>query len=460
MDALACLAAGWIAHLVRFGLGDATLVQGQVHISYAVLGLALVPFWLAAMAINGAYDRRLLGNGSDEYRRVFDGALRVLAVLAIGAFLFQLGLARAYVGVLCPAAAAFTLLGRHAARKVVHHRRARGAMNHKVVVVGAAQPAADLVRHLRGAPYAGFSVLGACVAGDAEKLDVDGEPVVVLGDPLDIERVLFETGADAVAVAGAADLPGGSLRALGWRLEGTGVDLIVAPNLTDVAGPRIVHRPVAGLPLLQVEEPELSGGARLFKDVVDRATAALIMLIGAPFFLAVTVAVRVTSRGAAIFRQTRVGRDGKEFTIYKFRTMRRSAESERPAMVRQNDHGQDGVLFKMRHDPRCTRVGRWLRRLSIDELPQMWNVLRGEMSIVGPRPPLPSEVALYADHVRRRLLVKPGLTGLWQVSGRSDLTWDETVRLDLYYIENWSPAMDASILWKTMRAVLQGRGAY
>ncbi|MGI8686592.1 MAG: exopolysaccharide biosynthesis polyprenyl glycosylphosphotransferase, partial [Acidimicrobiales bacterium] len=244
----------------------------------------------------------------------------------------------------------------------------------------------------------------------------------------------------------------------GWDLEGTGVDLLVVPSLVDVAGPRISVRPVAGLPLLHVEEPELGGGARLVKHLVERVAAAVLLVLLLPLLVAVGLAVRCTSRGPALFAQQRVGKHGRRFTLYKFRTMRRSAEAELVDLADANEH--DGPLFKIRDDPRRTRLGRALRRVSIDEVPQLWNVVVGQMSIVGPRPPLPCEVEGYSDEARRRLLVKPGLTGLWQVSGRADLPWAEAVRLDLYYVENWSPALDLVILAKTLTAVVRGRGAY
>ena len=245
---------------------------------------------------------------------------------------------------------------------------------------------------------------------------------------------------------------------MAWRLEGTGVDLIVAPAVTEVAGPRIVVRPVAGIPLLHVEEPSLSGRARFTKNVFDRLFATLVLVLLSPLLLLLGILVRVTSHGPMLFRQTHVGRDGREFRMLKFRTMVVGAEEQLEALRTHVD--PDDVLFKLPDDPRLTRVGKWLRRHSLDELPQLWNVLVGDMSVVGPRPPLPSEVAKYADDARRRLLVKPGLTGLWQVSGRADLSWDDAVRLDLYYVENWSWVLDTLILVRTVPAVVKGRGAY
>jgi exopolysaccharide biosynthesis polyprenyl glycosylphosphotransferase len=238
------------------------------------------------------------------------------------------------------------------------------------------------------------------------------------------------------------------------------VDLIVAPAVTEIAGPRIAVRPVAGIPLLHVEEPSLSGPAQVAKAIFDRTFGAVALVVCAPLLLVLGLSVRITSHGPALFRQTRVGRDGREFKMLKFRTMVEDAEERLEELELRHHADAEHVLFKLPNDPRLTRVGRWLRRHSLDELPQLWNVVVGDMSVVGPRPPLPSEVARYADDARRRLLVKPGLTGLWQVSGRADLTWDDSVRLDLYYVENWSWVLDALIIARTVPAVIMGRGAY
>jgi exopolysaccharide biosynthesis polyprenyl glycosylphosphotransferase len=253
-------------------------------------------------------------------------------------------------------------------------------------------------------------------------------------------------------------MDGIKLRTLAWELEKTGTDLCVAPALLDVAGPRTTVRPTAGLTLLHVDHPQLSGPRQVLKDLFDRTVAVLVLLAFAPLMLAVAVAIKVSDKGPALFTQTRVGKGGEPFRIYKFRTMVVDAEA-RLAEIRQNNEF-DGVLFKIRKDPRVTAVGARLRKWSLDELPQLFNVLRGEMSLVGPRPALPDEAAAYATHVRRRLVVKPGITGMWQVNGRSDLSWEETVRLDLRYVENWSIALDLQILWKTLGVIFRGAGAY
>jgi exopolysaccharide biosynthesis polyprenyl glycosylphosphotransferase len=301
-------------------------------------------------------------------------------------------------------------------------------------------------------------VVGACVPDAAGREDLTTLGVLVAGGLDDVQAAVTLTGADTVAVLACPELDGAALRRLSWSLAGGGVDLLVAPALIDVAGPRIAIRPVCGLPLLHVDEPQLGGGRRLAKSCLDRAVALAALVVLAPLLAAIVLAVRLTSPGPAVFRQTRVGLEGRPFTMWKFRTMVQNAEGLRCSVDTLNRHS-GGQLFKATADPRITPLGRWLRRSSLDELPQLVNVLLGQMSLVGPRP-LPATDEPYHGEARRRLYVKPGLTGLWQISGRSDLNWEESIRLDLRYIEQWSLALDALIIWKTLFAVVKGRGAY
>ena len=351
------------------------------------------------------------------------------------------------------------LLGRPAARADLHRRRRLGRCSHRVLVVGTGGHVRDLAERLREEPLAGLRVVGACIpAGTGHVRLADGALIPVLGGIDGVQSALLASGADTVAVTASPGLQGEALRRLSYDLEGTGVDLLVAPALTNVTGTRISIRPVAGLPLLHLDEPELSGMRTLIKAVFDRSSALLGLLGLLPLLLAIALAVRLTSPGPAIFKQLRVGRDGKTFWVWKFRSMYADAEARLEGLRERNEH--DGLLFKLRDDPRVTPLGRWLRTYSLDELPQLVNVLRGDMSMVGPRPPLPSEVARYVGHTHRRLLVKPGITGLWQVSGRSDLSWEDTVRLDLQYVENWSLGLDVAVLARTIMTVARGNGAY
>jgi exopolysaccharide biosynthesis polyprenyl glycosylphosphotransferase len=453
VDLAVILASTLLALHVRFGSADNS-VSG---LSYPMLSVLLVPVWMGALLVARAYEMRFIGTGAEEFKRVAAASLRLMAVLAIVAYTFKIDLARGYVAIALPVGTVLLLVGRYASRRWLHARRRSGQFMRRVIVVGGVDGVRDLALQLSHDPYVGYALVGACLPTSTETFAIPDVPV--LGSLTQVLTAVAEVGADTVAVASGPGMSPAVLRQLSWELEGSGVGLLVAPSLLDVAGPRISVRPVAGLPLLHVEEPELSGVRQLMKAVVEWVFAAAAFLVALPILVACAVAVRLDSHGAPLFRQTRVGKNGREFTVYKLRTMRADAESLLESLREQNESG-DGLLFKMREDPRITRVGRFLRKWSFDEVPQLWNVVRGDMALVGPRPPLPGEVAQYGQEVARRLLVRPGITGLWQVSGRSNLSWDDSVRLDLYYVENWSLALDAMIVWKTLFAIFRQEGAY
>lgn len=418
--------------------------------------LLFPPAWVAALAMGRTYEHRFVGNGGEEYRRLFHASVAFLAV--VGTLFYALSVHHddGLVVILGLASAMLmSLFGHWAARQVLHELRGRGLCMQRVVVVGLERSVAELIRSVRREPHAGLHITAACVDRPRGDL-VEGVPI--LGDSDHVLDVLAQVGADTVAVTAWSDVSQNDLRRLSWDLEGSGVTLLVAPRLTDISGPRIHIRPVAGLPLLNVEEPEFSGVRRVVKGGLDRILALLAIAVLLPVLVGIAIAVRATSRGPVLFRQVRIGRHGQPFVIHKFRSMYEDAEERLAELEHLNE--ADGSLFKVRNDPRITPVGRYLRRFSLDELPQFFDVLLGRMSLVGPRPPLPTEVDRYASLVRRRLVVKPGITGLWQVSGRSDLSWDESVRLDLLYVENWSLALDITIMLKTVLAVLRRRGAY
>ncbi|MEV8635990.1 sugar transferase [Streptosporangium sp. NPDC051023] len=439
--------AGALALFVRFGEVTPYVTP------YVVLSAALPVVWVCAIRVNRAHEPRLIGLGAEEFQRILQCGFTLTAALAIGAYVTKTDVARGYVVLALPLTTLVTLLARYGLRRSLHRRRARGACMRRVVAVGHRAAVADLVRRFRRERYHGMEVVGVCMPYDGMG-DVEGVPI--LGGMSDVPLVIAQVSADTVAVLACPEMDGVALRRLAWRLERTETDLVVAPALMEVAGPRITIRPAAGLPLLHVDHPELTGPRQLAKNLFDRVCAGLLLVALLPLFVVLLTAVRASSPGPAFFRQRRVGRDGAEFTIYKFRTMTMDAERRRIDLA---GDGQS-VLFKIRNDPRVTPLGARLRRHSLDELPQLINVVLGQMSLVGPRPPLPEEVARYGDDVRRRLLVKPGMTGLWQVSGRSDLSWEESVRLDLRYVENWSLTLDLQILWKTWSAVARGAGAY
>ena len=449
-DCLCALAAGALAYEVRF---DASHYTPGVYLAFTGL---LPLLWVGALALTGGYDPRLIGVGSDEFRRVINAAVTLTALIAIASYAVKFDTARGYVVIALPTTTVFDLVVRHRLRRHLHHQRSKGAYMHKVLAVGHAPAVADLIGELRRGTYHGLSVVGACLAGGTMLHEIAGVPVY--GGLGGVASAVSRLGADTVAVLACQDMNGIRLRQLAWDLEKAGTEMCVAPALLDVAGPRTTIRPVAGLTLLHVDHPELDGGKQVLKTVFDKIVALAGIILLAPLFAIVTLAIKLGDRGPVFFRQTRVGKDGHTFSVWKFRTMVVDAEKQQAELLTIND--SDGVLFKLRKDPRVTAVGAYLRRWSMDELPQLFNVFLGDMSLVGPRPAVPDEVAKYADHVRRRLVVKPGLTGLWQVNGRSDLSWDESVRLDLRYAENWSFALDLQILWKTISALVKGAGAY
>ena len=441
---LGVLAAAWL----RFG--------SDVTGTYLALSLALPVLWVGAVWLAGGYDVRFIGTGSDEFRKVLNAGVGLTAAIALFSYAINLELSRAYVLIALPTTTMLDLFTRFAIRKRLHLQRASGRCLLSVVAVGHEAAVTDLVKELGRDRYHGLTVVGACVVHPLECGEVAGVPVY--GGLDDVTTAVKAFGADTVAVLACPEMDGIRLRRLAWELEKTGTDLCVSPALLDVAGPRTTIRPTAGLTLLHVDHPQLSGFPLVLKDLFDRCVAAAALIVLFPLMIFLGVMIRLHDRGPALFTQVRVGKDGRAFRIYKFRTMVVDAEQRKAELLLSND--TDGVLFKLRNDPRVTSVGAYLRRWSIDELPQLLNVFLGDMSLVGPRPALPDEAERYAEHVHRRLVVKPGITGLWQVNGRSDLSWDESVRLDLRYVENWSFALDLQILWKTISALTRRSGAY
>jgi exopolysaccharide biosynthesis polyprenyl glycosylphosphotransferase len=449
LDLTVGLAAATVAFMLRFG-NDVTPYNRE----YLLLSLLLPACFTGVLGLTRAYERRFLFVGTDEYQRVLRAGVALTAATAIASYSFDIRLARGYVVVALPLATLAGIGLRFARRKRLHRARDRGQYLRRVIVVGHELAVVAITSQLRRERYHGLDVVGCCLPPG-----YDGRVrLPVYGTFDQIAHAVRAAGADTVIVLSCPELDGHILRRLAWRLERDEVDLIVASSLIDVAGGRTTIRPVDGLPMLHVEHPNLSGPSRALKAFVDRVGAAVLLLALAPLTAVIAVAVGWGSPGPVLFRQVRVGKDGSEFVICKFRTMYVDAEA-RLAEVRHLNQYND-VLFKIRDDPRVTGVGRILRRFSLDELPQLLNVLCGHMSLVGPRPPLPEEVAVYPADVRRRLAVKPGMTGLWQVSGRSDLPFEEAVKLDLRYVENWSFSLDLMILLRTLSAVCRASGAY
>ena len=459
LDFALVLLASVGAFEARLGGSEDLLVDGT-PVPYAWVVTGLAPLWLVMLLAGRSYEARFLGVGFEEFKRIGNASVRLVALVALLAFGFKASIARGYVALAFPLGLVLLLLGRYAARRVLHGLRRLGVCVHRVVAVGSAEEALGLAAQVDREPFAGLRVVAVALPDFDRRPELRYGDVALpnLGPARSMPPRLAAHGIDTVAVAGPSAMSSRELRQLSWDLEGTGTDLVVAPAITDVTGPRIHVRPVAGLPLLHLEAPAFAGARRVLKRCMDLVGALVLLVMSALPFALVALAIKLEDRGRVFYRQERVGRASTRFSIWKFRSMREGADRELASLQALNE--SDGPLFKLRSDPRVTRVGAVLRKWSLDEMPQLFNVLAGTMSLVGPRPPLPSEVDVYDDHVHRRLLVKPGMTGLWQVSGRADLPWEESVRLDLYYVENWSVALDLQILWKTLFAVLRPTGAY
>lgn len=458
MDAFVLVGAVLLAEFLRFGL-DAAMTPGT-SFTYTVLGVGIASLWWLALQLDGAADVRVIGHGPTEYRRVVHASVMAFGILAIVTLLIKQDLSRGYLAIAFPVGLVGLLLGRRMLRMWLVRQRRRGGMTTNVLVIGGSRSAESIDTYFDRYPEAGFKVTGVWVPDEVDPtnrwLPSAGRSVPMLGGSHGLAEALEISDAAAVIVTDTEHLGHAGLKSLTWELQTFGVDLMVSPNVMDVATPRITLRNVGSMPFLHLEKPQYEGATRWGKVLFDKAFAISALVALSPVLVGAAIAVRLTSKGPVLYRSERIGVGGAPFEMLKFRSMVLDADRIKASL--KPDH--NGVLFKMKDDPRVTKVGAVLRRYSIDELPQLFNVLRGDMSIVGPRPPLRSEVEQYDEGVGRRLLVKQGITGLWQVSGRSDLSWVDTVRLDLDYVENWSLVRDMQIIWRTVRAVTGSRGAY
>ena len=452
---------GGIAFAVPASISD-TLYFNQAVPLVCVVGLL---FWPVAIALGRGYRRARIDVGSGEFRAVMLGGAVLIIALALPAGFLPvpnshvpgsplLLLKVAVVGV--PIAVFLSLTARLFARKFLHRLQTKGRSTRHVIVAGSLAAAQHLTDRIRREPHSGIKVVGYCLPSkELPKEVADGIPV--LGSLDQVAHVARAVGCDAVAVTSDDATRYNYLRQLAWSLEGSGVDLLVDPGIEEVAGPRLHIHPGTGFSLVEVEEPKFTGWQRLIKRVGEIVLTSVGLIVVAPIMVGIAAAVKLQDRGPVIFRQARVGRGGELFTMLKFRSMVLDAEARKVDLLALNEG--HGALFKLQDDPRITRFGRFLRDFSLDELPQLFNVLRGSMSLVGPRPHLAHEVAQMPHEAHRRSLVSPGLTGLWQVSGRSDLDEEDAIKLDLRYVENWSFTLDLIILCKTAWAVLARRGA-
>jgi exopolysaccharide biosynthesis polyprenyl glycosylphosphotransferase len=462
LDVIGVLLAIGLAQWLRFG-GFTGQVVTHDFLDYPVVSIAIATTWLLALWINHSRSPGIVGSGAEEYRRVWIATVAVFGTIAVISMLFKLEIARGYLMIALPSGVALLILFRWIARHLlVRARRKHGRCITRVLVVGNASAVRDLTTSLAREASSEYEVVGACIPGPLSRATVEVPGVGTIpsfGDESNVVGAVTATNSHAVAVTATERLDARAIRDLSWDLEKLNIDLLVAPGVVDIAGPRLQMRPVAGLPLIHVDKPQYQGAQRFQKRFFDVAVASAVLVCGLPVLFVTALAIKVTSPGSVFYRQERIGLDGRPFQMIKFRTMVDGADKMAGELATLNEC-EGGVLFKLHDDPRVTRVGRFLRKYSLDELPQFINVLKRDMSVVGPRPPLACEVSSYDDHARRRLLVRPGITGLWQISGRSDLSWQDTVRLDLFYVENWSMIADMLISVKTVKAVFGHSGAY
>ncbi|MCU1699491.1 MAG: polyprenyl glycosylphosphotransferase [Mycobacterium sp.] len=459
-DTVVVLGAVILAVSLRFGLSPMPSGPATLHVmGYSAL---IAILWILALAASHARSPRVVGAGIEEYRKVLAASLWTFCATALAELILKLEIARGYLAFAFPVGIVGLLLSRWIWRRYVERKRLAGRYQTAVLAIGSREAVANIANELTRNPRDGYQVLAVGIPGygrpRGEYLVANDQKIPIVGGEDRALEAIDACGVDTVALAGTEHVGVQGIRKLIWKLEPMGVDLVVSPGVVDVACSRLMVRPVAGLQLLHIAKPQYQGAMQFGKRAFDFCFASAALTVSLPILLVIAAAVKIDSRGPIFYSSERIGIDGKPFYMLKFRTMVKDADRSLASLLDFNE--SDGLLFKIRDDPRITRVGRVLRRFSIDELPQFVNVLRQEMSVVGPRPPLRREVEAYDGDLQRRLLVRPGITGLWQVGGRSDLSWDDAVRLDLSYVDNWSMSADLVIILKTLRAVLQHKGAY
>lgn len=455
VDVLLVSLAFVVAHVAGSVLRRPEASPFNADLVVAAASLSLVLIWLVALRMSGVYSRRHLGSGADEYKRVANATAAAAGIFGIACFLFKYDYPRLTFALWIVTGVLVLWIARFVRRQIMKRLHTRGLLQTPVLVVGSDHHVDEVAVALRRERWAGYRIVGA-VTKEHRQNTATGLPV--LGEFEDVVDVIKSQGIGTVIFAEGSFASPAEFRRLAWQLEEHRVQMMVVPTMADVSAERLEFSPMAGLPLVNVARPRALKSLRWTKRAADVAASAMLLLLAFPVLLATAIAVKLEDGGPVVFRQRRVGLKGEEFYCLKFRSMCVDAEARVAALQSQNEGA--GVLFKMADDPRVTRTGKFIRRFSIDELPQLWNTLRGDMSLVGPRPALPREVAQYDNDTLRRLHVRPGLTGLWQVSGRSNLSWEDTIRLDLYYVDNWSFVRDLMILAKTAKAVLGSDGAY
>lgn len=462
-EASVLLAATLVSQVIRFGTGPNGVELGFAGVDYTTFSVILTGLWVALLVYFRAGRARDAAFGAPNvaYQDITRSSGVVVVVVAMYSGLAQAEISRGYLLGAIPLGFAVLVLDRVLWRTWVRAQRRRGRYTSRAVLVGNPEDLRGLASLMGKDPGAGIGVVGVVsVGGEPQRIgDPSGVRFLPSSDVAEVQRAARAFTPDVVVVVSDGSLGDDFVREMSWSLEDSRIRLFVSPRVGPVSSDRLQTIPVAGHQLISVESARYSGMKYVAKRSLDIGASLAALVVLWPLFAVVAMCVRADSDGPALFRQERIGHRGRRFTMLKFRTMRIDAETIREDLVTANDH-TTGPLFKLRSDPRVTRVGRFLRRYSIDELPQLVNVLRGEMSLVGPRPPLPREVDAYVEKAHRRLLSKPGLTGPWQVSGRSDLDWEDGLLLDLLYVENWSFLGDVVILVRTIGAVVAAKGAY
>ena len=445
--------------IATIGRHKLTIFPQSADVSSAVPGVALwlVPLWLAVFAAWGLYRTKNMGAGSLEYQSVLTATSITAGMAAAVLYLRNDELSRGFFVLEFTVGLVLLLLGRLSVRRLVKRARMHGLLLSRVVLSGDVRHIEEIATVINRERWLGYHIVGA-VTPPTAKMPFTPSGIPVIGHTDELGAAVKSVDAETLICTEGSFTGSSDFRRLAWDLEKGRTGMVVVPAMTDVSAERLRVRPIAGLPLVHVEQPQSEAASRWGKRLFDLLGSSALIVLASPVMLAVAIAIKLDDGGPVFFRQVRVGKHGKPIRVFKFRSMVTDAEKLLADLRAHNE--SDGVLFKMAKDPRITRVGHFIRRFSLDEIPQFFNVFNGEMSLVGPRPALPSEVEKYEPHVRRRLDVRPGLTGRWQVSGRSDLSWEETVRMDLYYVDNWSMVQDFIILLRTFRAVVASAGAY
>ncbi len=456
-DGMAVSAALSLATALRFEIfsGAPGKVDGAL-VDYTVVMLIATPVWLLLFWLYGLYEPRQVLSPVNEFKQVFHGVVAGSVLIFVADSLFNRNLARGWA--LLGMAAGFVVVGgeRLVIRKLLHFMRRRGSDATRTIIVGTNHEARTIAKTLDREGWLGYQILGFVDAGNEPDEDLENG-YEVLGTLAQLKDLVDEHDVNNVLIAASA-LDPGYLNRLFWELQDHDVDIQITSGTVDLMASRMIVQSIAGVPLLYVRRTGMDGLQRTVKRSIDIAGSVLLGVLLSPFLVIFAIWLKRNSPGPVFFKQVRVGREGEQFVCWKFRTMVADAEDRKAELESLNEG--PGLLFKLKEDPRITKAGRFLRRFSLDELPQIWNVLKGEMSLVGPRPALPSEVEQFDDWTRNRMKVRPGMTGLWQVSGRAETSFSDYVRYDLFYIQNWSLSLDLWILWRTFRAVLSTEGAH